>query len=227
MKRYALLLPMKTALFVLVLASALVLGGPPAQANLLVNGSFEDKTNFVPNGNDTMSLPVGSTAMTGWEVIAAEIAWIGPNNPFFLTAPNGDYFLDLIHSPVAVSFGGVTQTIATVSGQAYLLEFDLGNDKNQNHGLPSVILVSAGSTSQEFASTGLIEYNWWDHYVLPFTATGSTTTISFQGLGDPGVLYIGLDNVTVSAVPLPPTALLLGSGLVGLGLWRRKWSLKK
>ncbi len=39
-----------------------------------------------------------------------------------------------------------------------------------------------------------------------------------------------LDNIrldTSSPVPVPSTVLLLGSGLVGLGLLRRRWSLKK
>lgn len=43
-----------------------ILGTSTAQsANLLTNSSFEDTTNFVDQGNDTMDLDVGSTAMPG------------------------------------------------------------------------------------------------------------------------------------------------------------------
>src|SRR5678815_4488708 len=66
-----------------------------AHANLLTNGSFEDKTNFVGNSDDTMSLTAPSTAMTGWTVTGDSLAWIGPGNPFGLTASDGSYFLDL------------------------------------------------------------------------------------------------------------------------------------
>jgi hypothetical protein len=37
-----------------------------------------------------MTLPVGSTGMPGWTVAGSEaLAWIGPANPFSLTASAG------------------------------------------------------------------------------------------------------------------------------------------
>jgi hypothetical protein len=41
----------------------------------------------------------------------------------------------------------------------------------------------------------------------------------FQGTGDEAW---GVDNINVSAVPVPPAALLLGTGLIGLASLRRK-----
>ena len=66
-----------------------------AHANLIVNGSFENGS-FVPNGQNTMSLPVGSTNMTGWTVFNDTVAWISDPNPFAgIHASNGIRSLDL------------------------------------------------------------------------------------------------------------------------------------
>src|SRR5207253_1034987 len=97
-------------------AVLLACGGAAQAANLLVNGSFEDLSHFSNQGADTMTVLVGdSTTMPGWTVFSNDVAWIGPTNPFSLTASpgGGSYFLDL--SGYHAADGGVQQTIATVA----------------------------------------------------------------------------------------------------------------
>jgi hypothetical protein len=191
----------------------------PSHANLLQNGSFEIG-NFVPDVNDTMSLAVGATDMTGWTVENAGLAWIGPSNPFFLSASDGSYFLDLSGYHDNAPYAGVTQTIPTTIGGQYQLSLDIGTSPPYDSA-PVSVLVTAGSASTTFTSTPL-NVNQWETFMFDFTATSATTTISLDGQASTNEKYIGLDNVSVEAVPEPSTfALFGGSGLLALVGWRR------
>jgi hypothetical protein len=177
----------------------------PANAGSITNGSFENTTNFVGDGNDTMSLASGSTVMPGWTVVNNSVAWIGPTNPFLLSASNGSYFLDLQGYSDSGTFGGVTQSISTVTGANYTLTFDLGGATQW--GVPASINACAGATCQLDSITA-ITTNQWDPETLNFTATGGSTLISL--IGNDGFAYIDWtmfrSQVVQSAQPFPSPA---------------------
>ncbi len=205
-----------------VAATLVFLAGiAPASANLIINGSFEDTTNFVADpahpGDDTMRVFLGdSTTMPSWTVVNGSLAWIGPSNPFGLSASPGagNYFLDLTDYRDALPFGGVSQTIATTIGGKYLLSFDLGSAPA--FGIQDAITASAGSTFGTFTSTNPTLNNFWEREILAFTATSNSTLITL--VGNTGQSYIGLDNVDVtSAVPEASTWAMMLLGFAGIG----------
>ncbi len=199
-----------------------VLGlGLPAHANLLINGSFESG-NFVPNAQDAMTLAVGATDMTGWAVQNASLAWIGPSNPFGLSASDGGYFLDLSGYHDNAPYGGVlqSQTIPTLVGAQYRLTFDIGTSTPYDTA-PVSVEVTAGSASATFTSTpSLIDQ--WEPFTFDFVATSPNTGISLVGLAGSDQKYIGLDNVNLIVIPEPSVlTLLAGPGLLVFAMWRR------
>ena len=215
-------MPSTTRALRVVLACGATLLASAADANLLVNGSFEDG-NFVNPGNATMSLPVGSTAITGWTTVGDTLAWIGTGNPWGLSANDGARFLDLTDLAAGAPFGGVVQTVATSPGSSYVLSFDLGS--STFWGRPDAITASAAGTSATFTSPLTGTNNDWQRLSMAFTATSATTSV--QLLGSAAFNYIGLDNVSLdlgSAAPIPEPetwALMLG-GVAAVGAWVRR-----
>ncbi len=186
-------------------------------ANLITNGSFES-----PASAGSPSLPNGSTYLTNWTVINAEIAQICPGC-FGITASDGSYSLDLAGYHDAAPYGGVQQVIATVPFAVYDISFDVGAVSGT-----SGIQVSAGNLLNNGFSTasGLT----WTPFSSTFTALSTTTAISLIGTqASAGGGYIGLDNVSVqlnhlpSQVHEPATWMLIEIGLVVFIGLNRSW----
>jgi len=209
-----------------------------ADTNLLTNGSFELGT-FTNQGNDTETFTAGSTVMTGWTTVGNFVSWIGPTNPFILSAQDGSHFLDLTGYQTGAPFGGVTQTIATTPGRQYDLSFYLGSYTAVWGGPPVSITAVAGGTTGLFTNGSATDSSTWTLENLAFTATGSSTAVEL--IGQAGSRYIGLDNVGVqcvstggcaatggggggggTAVPEPAVLGLMCLGLAAVGLGRRR-----
>jgi hypothetical protein len=217
---------MKKKLFTGLVIGLLVLGmAEVVSAYLITNGSFEAGS-FIPNTDNAMSLPVGSTQIVGWTVMNGEIAWINTPNSWGIIGSDGNFFLDLVGYHDSAPYGEVSQIITSTVGQRYTLSFDLGTDQsNPLFSGPISVLASAGNTSQPFVFNPTGNGSQWQTFSLDFVATSPNTPISIVGTG--GKNYIGLDNVSVAPVPVPSTMLLFGTGLIGLaGLGRKKF-LKK
>jgi hypothetical protein len=175
-----------------------------ASAQLITNGSFEQGA-FVADGNHLMSLPVGSTVMTGWTTINAEILWANNSNPFVSPASNGSMFVDLTGYHDASPYGGVKQTVTLVPGQAYKLTFDEGVKQGSSvYGGPVTIRATAsGIASQDFTYNPSGTGTLWGTMEYDFVAIAASTDISLLGITSGGGQYIGLDNVSLVPVPEP------------------------
>ncbi len=213
-------------------AALLTAAGSCAQAqNLVTNPSFESGA-FVNRGDGFQILQVNSTAITGWTVINDSLAWgTTPNSASAVSQIdpfNGAFFLDLQGDGIFSSpYGGVTQAISTVVGQQYAFTFYLGTQEDASspatHG-PITVSAAAGGTSQSFTYNPGGTGTRWGQFGFNFTASNVSTDISIVGTDTAGGAYIGLDLVSVTAVPEPSTVALgaAAAGFLLLARWRRE-----
>lgn len=135
-------------------------------------------------------------------------------------AQAGNVFVDLTGGTNAGGSGynrSISQSVSGLTvGQTYMIEFYTLNDPTWNTSPVSLSVGFAGSAQTVSLASATVGTPWV-HQTLFFTPTTTASTLSFQVTTASGnIQLVGLDNVSVSAVPEPESYALFLSGLAVL-----------
>lgn len=152
-----------------------------AAENLVVNGSFEEPE--LPKTSPKL-YRLGDDAIKGWEVFGEKRADVAVlNGPFSqggltFTHHDGEQSLDL--TGLANRRGGVRQTLETVAGERYLLEFAFANVQSPGvWGNKSKVLVELNGKELMAVEKkdGPPDKLGWEEYRKEFVAEEAKTVL--------------------------------------------------
>jgi len=198
--------------------------------NLVSNGSFEDGTliNGQNPNNDFNSMQVfdGMTNITDWTITANgnnnDVHWAQNGNGYGWVAAHGSRMIDLSGWSDRNNGAVMSQDFGAIAGQQYRVDFEIGVDSGLTNNGAVSIEAGIGGTSQ--STTLSLPFGWtgvyWEHRTMYFTAANNNDVVHFQGLYNPHC--IGLDDVSVEAVPEPTSMVALLAGGASLLIRRRR-----
>ena len=183
----------------------------PAQANLVVNGGFEDPVLLAGFAYEHRS----GTALSGWTSISSYAGAVQFDSMLYAPVSEG-------HQAVQIEMPGdtISQSIATAIGQAYTLTFDFSAFEGRvpEHAKLRVVVASIDQTFDGFYST-------YQQLSIDFIADSLLTNLDFENAGGDRS-FPHMDNVAVeltdfNGVPEPTSIALLLIGL-SCACWSRR-----
>ena len=197
-----------------VIAASCVVSSQPTMASPFVNGGFETGPIVAAIGFTTVS--AGDTSISGWTVTGDSVDYIGS----YWQPQSGTHSIDLSGDAP----GAISQTFDTAIGQQYQLSFWIAGNPDSSANKTGSLQVSAGPASLffPFAQAGNTKSSMgWLEYTYAFVADALSTTLKFASTtGTP--FGLALDNVSVSAVPIPPALLLFATAMAGAAAFGRR-----
>jgi len=206
---------------------ALSWGGGAHAANLITNGSFE-VDNFNGGGGGYRLGLVGND-VTGWYIPASDgtYPWGLQNANVFGAGPAaaGNQWIVLGEAGTGFEYT-IQQTLSGLtSGSSYNVTFAIASEQGCCSTAEVSFLAGSATAAQTFSAPNSGSY-WtqWSYKSMAFVANAASVTIQFKNLNPSSSngIDLGLDDVSVSAVPEPSTWAMAGLGLAALWFVRRR-----
>jgi hypothetical protein len=186
-----------------------------ANANLIINGGFEEDSTGSALGGGNGWKYYDSADVSGWGGSNLEL-W----GTLGIDSYEGDYHAELNSHGQQNGVWSISQTFDTLAGQSYDLFFAYG-----------ARLANASESLESFSvEVDGLYYELDDHvvgnwstYSDSFVADDDTATLTFSSIAQHKWTYGNfLDAVKISAVPEPSSLALLALGFLGLAIARKK-----